>query len=212
MAGNNNDKNKTRVLPHPSNYAQVPEAPIEMLWSKTSQSLPDWPDRAEDRVGFITGKFIGHRTTASGLNARETVERPIKDAFGCQPPHIPYRPNMLLFYRAGMPVEDAPGANIEIIDRDKVISQHRGMTEGRMGPRQWDEVRILHNLLHNLTMNVSWIPIEQVSAYLRRVTCDILCLHMPPPARKSTISLGRQSSHGQQDHKQRLLRESGIPG
>ncbi|CAG9951462.1 unnamed protein product [Clonostachys rosea f. rosea IK726] len=114
---------------------------------------------------------------------------------------------MLLFYRAGMPVEDAPGANIEIIDRDKVISQHRGMTEGRMGPRQWDEVRILHNLLHNLTMNVSWIPIEQVSAYLRRVTCDILCLHMPPPARKS-----RQSSHGQQDHKQRLLRESGIPG
>ncbi|CAG9951470.1 unnamed protein product [Clonostachys rosea f. rosea IK726] len=189
MAGNNNDKNKTRVLPHPSNYAQVPEAPIEMLWSKTSQSLPDWPDRAEDRVGFITGKFIGHRTTGDESfwaererDSRATYQR----CLWLPTAHIPYRPNMLLFYRAGMPVEDAPGANIEIIDRDKVISQHRGMTEGRMGPRQWDEVRILHNLLHNLTMNVSWIPIEQVSAYLRRVTCDILCLHMPPPARKNS--------------------------
>lgn len=82
-----------------------------------------------------------------------------------------------------MPVEDAPGANIEIIDRDKVISQHRGMTEGRMGPRQWDEVRILHNLLHNLTMNSSWIPIEQVSAHLRRVTCDMReFVHVPSQA------------------------------
>ncbi|CAG9951493.1 unnamed protein product [Clonostachys rosea f. rosea IK726] len=140
MAGNNNDKTK----PGPS--------PTGLTERKTESDLsPESSSAIVQRV-----------MKASGLNARETVERPIKDAFGCQPPHIPYRPNMLLFYRAGMPVEDAPGANIEIIDRDKVISQHRGMTEGRMGPRQWDEVRILHNLLHNLTMNVSWIPIEQV--------------------------------------------------
>ncbi|CAG9951465.1 unnamed protein product [Clonostachys rosea f. rosea IK726] len=113
---------------------------------------------------------------------------------------------MLLFYRAGMPVEDAPGANIEIIDRDKVISQHRGMTEGRMGPRQWDEVRILHNLLHNLTMNVSWIPIEQVSAYLRRVPVTYsacICRLLPGKVTVIPRTTGSQTTPSQ---------GSGIPG